>query len=178
MKISKIMIFVLLLSFLGASSALAEMSTQVGVGYGKQFRDDKDLEQYELFWRHPLPYSTTLWDSWNVSTDIELGLALLREANSDKSETGRFSVMPQVVLSPSDMVNFIIGFGAGFMVGETEFTKHDLGGPFLLNSKLGVQLVLGGHWGLEYDFYHQSNAGIYDHNASLNMNQLSLSYNF
>jgi hypothetical protein len=76
------------------------------------------------------------------------------------------------------MVNFIIGLGTGFMVGETEFTDHNLGGAFLLNSKLGVQLLLGEHWGLEYVFYHQSNAGIYNYNASLNMHQLAFAYNF
>jgi hypothetical protein len=136
------------------------------------------LEQYEVFWRQPLPYKTTLGDNWNISTDIELGAALIRESDSDNDGTGRFSLMPQVSLSPHDMVNLIFGFGAGFMVGETDFTDHNLGGAFFVNSKLGAQLLLGNHWGLEYVYYHQSNGGIYEHNASLNMHQFAISYNF
>ncbi len=158
---AKILFFSLLLLFTCAASSLAGMSTQLGGGYGKQFRSNKDLEQYEFFWRQPLSYKTTLGDYWNVTTDLELSAALLRESGSDNSETARFSLMPQVILSPHDMVNFIVGFGAGFMTGETEFTDHNLGGPFLLASKLGVQFLLGEHWGLECVYYHQSNAGIY-----------------
>ena len=178
MNISKILCLSFLLIFTSAVSSFAEMSTQLGVGYGTQFRGNKDLEQYEVFWRQPLPYKTTLGETWNLATDIEFGAALLRESGSGHTGTGRFSLMPQVILSPHDMVNFIIGFGAGFMAGETEFEDHDLGGAFLLSSKLGVQVVLGEHWGLEYVFYHQSNAGLYDHNASLNMHQLAFAYNF
>lgn len=178
MKTLKTFLFSFLFIILGVSSSFAEMSSQLGVGYGMQFRNNHDLEQYEVFWRQPLSYKTTLGDTWNVSTDIELAAALIRESNSDNDGTGRFSIMPQVILSPHDMVNFIIGLGTGFMVGETEFTDHNLGGAFLLNSKLGVQLLLGEHWGLEYVFYHQSNAGIYNYNASLNMHQLAFAYNF
>ncbi len=178
MNTSKILSISLLLIFLGGSSSFAEMSTQLGFGYGKDYRDDVDLAQYEVFWRQPLSYTTTLGENWNVSTGVEFGTALIRESGSDNVGTARFSVMPQVMLSPNDMVNFIVGIGPGLMIGETEFTDHDLGGFFLLNSKIGIQFLLGEHWGVECVFYHQSNAGIYDHNASLNMPQISLSYNF
>ena len=161
MNTSKILSLALLLLFVSAASSFAEMSTQLGVGYGTQFKDNKDLEHYEVFWRQPLPYKTILGETWSVTTDLELSAALLRESGSGHTGTGRFSLMPQVILSPHEMVNFIIGFGAGFMAG-----------------KLGVQFVLGEHWGLEYVYYHQSNAGIYDHNASLNMHQLAFAYNF
>jgi hypothetical protein len=174
----KILFFSLLLLCTSAASSLAGMSTQVGGGYGKQFLSNKDLEQYEVFWRQPLPYKTILGDYWNVTTDLEVSAALLRESGSDNSETARFSLMPQVILSPHDMVNFIIGFGAGVMTGETEFTDHNLGGPFLLASKLGAQFLFGEHWGLECVYYHQSNAGIYRYNASLNMVQVAFAYNF
>ncbi len=173
-----ILFFSFLLILTSATSSLAGMSAQLGGGYGKQFRSNKDLEQYEIFWRQPLPYKTTLGDYWQVTTDLELSAALLRESGSGNSDTARFSLMPQVILSPHDMVNFIIGFGAGVMTGETEFTDHNLGGPFLLASKLGVQFLFGGHWGVECLYYHQSNAGIYHYNASLNMYQVAFAYNF
>lgn len=178
MGILTILFFSLVFIVSGASSSLAGMLNQLGVGYGQELRGDLDLTQYEIFWRKPLSYQTTLGDNWNVSTTIELGLGLIWESGSDNDGTARFSVMPQLILSPHDRVIFIIGIGAGFMAGETDFKDHNLGGSFLLNSKVGVQVLLGEHWGLEYVFYHQSNAGIYDYNASLNMHQLAFAYNF
>lgn len=178
MNTVKILFFSLVFIIAGQSSGMAGGSSQLGTSYGKQFRSNEDLAQYEIFWREPLPYQTTLGDNWNVSTNVELAAALIRESGSGHTGTGRFSFMPQVVVSPHEMIHFIFGFGAGYMVGPTEFTDHDLGGNFLLNSKVGVQFLFGGHWGVEYVFYHQSNAGIYDHNASLNMNQFTLVYNF
>jgi hypothetical protein len=174
----KILYFFLAFIIAGTTSGFAGVSSQLGAGYGKEFKNNEDLAQYEIFWRQPLPYKTTLGDNWNISTGIELAAALITESGSGHTGTGRFSLMPQVVVSPHEMVHFILGFGAGYMAGPTEFTHHDLGGNFLFNSKVGVQLLFGDHWGLEYVFYHQSNAGIYDHNASLNMNQLALVYNF
>ncbi len=178
MNMLKIFSFSLLLILLGETSSFAGMSPQLGFGYGKDYRKNVDIAQYEVFWRQPLSYKTTLGENWIVSTGVEFGTALIRESGSDNVGTGRFSVMPQVMLSPNDMVNFIVGIGPGFMVGKTEFTDHNLGGFFLLNSKVGVQILLGEHWGIECVFYHQSNAGIYDNNGSLNMPQISLSYNF
>jgi hypothetical protein len=162
----------------GVPSSFAEMSSQVGVGYGKELQANENLAQYEVFWRQPLPYKTTLGDSWSLATDMEMAAALLREEGSDNDEAGRFSVMPRVIFSPHAMINFIVGLGAGFMVGETEFTDQNLGGSFLFNAKVGAQLVLGEHWGLEYVFYHQSNADIYDHNIGLNMHHFALLYIF
>jgi hypothetical protein len=178
MNTVKILFFSFVFIVAGQSSGMAGVSSQLGASYGKAFRGNQDLAQYEIFWRQPLPYQTTLGDNWNISTNVELAAALITESGSGHTGTGRFSLMPQVIVSPHEMIHFIFGFGAGYMVGPTEFTNHDLGGNFLLNSKVGLQLLFGDHWGVEYVFYHQSNAGIYDHNASLNMNQLTLVYNF
>lgn len=178
MRVIKVLFPTLLALAVVVSPVFAGISGQLGVGYGMQFLGNTDLEQFELFWRQPLPYSTTLADTWKISTDLELSGALLQENGGGSSDTGRISLMPQLHISPHEMINFIVGFGAGYMVGETEFDDHNLGGSFMLSSKLGVQLLLGGHWGLEYVYYHQSNAGLYDYNASLNMHQLALSYNF
>ena len=64
------------------------------------------------------------------------------------------------------------------MTGDTEFTDQNLGGEFFWSSKLGLQLLLGSRFGIEYSYYHQSNAGIYEYNASLNMHQLALTLRF
>ena len=151
---------------------------QLGLGYGKEFRGNTDISQFELFYRHPLSYKKELGDVWKLSTDLEFGGAIIDEKDSENSATGRLSLMPQMMLSPNDTVHFIFGVGTGFMMGETEFTDHNLGGPFFFSARFGFQLILGKHVGLEYSFYHQSNAGIYDYNASLNMNSVSISYKF
>ncbi len=65
-----------------------------------------------------------------VSSDVEIGMAIIRDSGDDPSEVGRFSFMPQLGVRPYDRV--------------------------------------------EYVYYHQSNAGIYENNASLNMQQLAL----
>ena len=86
--------------------------------------------------------------------------------------------MPQLILSPNRKINCIFGLGTGFMLGNTEFTRHKLGGPMLFASKIGIQFMLGQHWNIGYFYFHQSNAGLYDCNASLNMHQLVFSYTF
>ena len=153
-------------------------ATQAGGSYSRQFLGNSDIEQYEIFAREPLPYKTILGENCLVSADVEIGMAIIRDSGIDHSEIGRFSLMPQLVVRPSDSVHFFIGLGTGLMGGETEFAKHDLGGPFFLASKLGLRFFLGESWGVEYAYYHQSNAGIYEHNASLNMQQLAMFYTF
>jgi hypothetical protein len=178
MHMSKYFLLPVVLVLICASPALARMSTQLGFGYGKDIRGDKNLEQYELTWTESLSYSTTFWNDWKVSTAIELSWALLKESGANHSGTARLFLMPQMVLSPNDMFDFILGFGSGFMIGGTDFPDHDLGGSFFIASKVGLQLMIGKHWGVESVYYHQSNAGLYDSNASLNMIHLAFSRKF
>mgnify|MGYP001817435021 CR=1 FL=1 len=164
--------------FVGCSNVYAAQG-QLGVGYGKEFRENTDLAQFELFYRLPLSYTKKLGDEWQLSTELEFGGAIIDDNNSETSSTGRLSLMPQMMLSPNnDSIFFLIGLGAGGMMGETEFENHNLGGPFFLSSKVGVLFFLGEHFGLEYNYYHQSNAGIYEFNAGLNMHHIGLSYRF
>jgi hypothetical protein len=103
---------------------------------------------------------------------------LIRELASENTPTARLSLIPEIIFVPRQNINFIFGVGAGRMFGNTEFTKHNLGGEVLFASKLGLQFLIGQHWSIGYFYYHQSNAGIYDYNASLNMNHLTFSYSF
>ena len=154
------------------------MATEVGGGYSRQLVENTGLEQYELFVREPLPYKTIVGDTLPVFSALEIAAGLIRDANDDHFGIGKFSVMPQVVLEPNDRIHYFFGLGAGLMAGDTKFSRHDLGGPFFLASKLGMRFFLGEGWGLEASYYHQSNAGIYDHNASLNMLQMAFVYDF
>lgn len=155
--------------------AMPAMSMEIGGTYGREFLNNTDVEQYELFVRAPLPYQRQTDSGLKISSAVEIGAATIRERNSDTDSAGRFSVMPQAGLSPHQNIKFFVGLGAGFMVGNTEFTEQNLGGEFLLASKLGVELLLGEHFTIGYSYYHQSNAGVYEHNSSLNMHQLALS---
>ena len=166
----------LLACMLVSSIVHAEANGQLGVGYGQEFRKNTDIAQIEIFWRQNLPY-TKSGTAWNLKTVLEFGAGYLEESGSD-NQTGKLCLMPQLHIDRGGMVVFIVGLGPGFMTGDTEYTDQNLGGEFYLASKLGIQFLLGENWGLEYNFYHQSNAGIYDANASLNMNYGAITYRF
>jgi Lipid A 3-O-deacylase (PagL) len=170
-----LLLSVLFLSF--TPSARAGSSLQFGVAYGRDIRSEAHLEQYELFLRKPLSYKTTIGGS-EVATAMEFGLGLVREWDAGGFGTARFLIMPEAIFRPRRRFSFLFGLGAGIMAGGTEFSRHDLGGPLLFAAKLGIQLHLNEHWGLEYTFSHQSNASIYTHNYSLDMNQLAFTYTF
>lgn len=170
-------VLVALFILLCATVNIASAKLQLGAGYGREFRGNTELEQFEAFLRLPVPYSTQ-WGEWDVDTGLELAGAAIHERGADNDDTGRFSLMPYMTLSPNKVIRLMAGIGAGFMAGETDFTDHNLGGSFCFVSKFGVQLVISDLVGLEYTFFHQSNGGIYDYNASLNMNQIALTFHF
>lgn len=171
----------LLLVVMGLSTAFIPstlLAVEVGLGYARQMRSESELDQYEIFDRYPLSYTTEWFNIGKVTTAVEFGAALLHYYGPDAAVTGRFSAMPMIIVSPVEHFNILAGIGAGFMVGQTEFGDHDLDGPILFNAKIGLQFLLGESWGMEYTYYHQSNGSIYDSNDSLNMNQLSVTYRF
>lgn len=157
-------------------AASATESFNIGVGYN--FRGNTDLKQISVGWDHELPFRTD-GRGWMVGYSVELEGAVIfgDDAGGDAQQTPRLSVMPQAHLWIGESFRLTAGLGAGFMGGEVEFEDHDLGGSFLLNSKLGAEM-LWDRWSIGYIFYHQSNAGIYDNNASLNMNCAVVSFHF
>jgi hypothetical protein len=153
-------------------------SGQIGFGYGQEFHGNTDLRQYELTWRQPLQWEKTVAGTMPLSIGLEVGAALIDESGDKESPTFRLTLIPMAMLEAHTNLCLFAGLGLGIMEGETAFTQHNLGGPFFLNSKLGVKILLGNRLGLEYAFYHQSNAGIYDYNAGLNMHHLAISWSF
>ncbi|MGW8194587.1 MAG: acyloxyacyl hydrolase [Desulforhopalus sp.] len=178
MSPSKIFSLSFVLIAVVAASTCAATSSQVGFGYGQQFRGNTDILQYEIFWRKSLPYTKNFGDDWQLVTGVEAGFAWLLASPSADSATARFSVMPEAGLRFREHVKCFVGFGAGYMYGETDLPRQNLGGAFLFGSKVGLEVLLSDSWGVEGVYYHQSNGGIYDYNASLNMLQVSLSYHF
>ncbi len=156
------------------TTPLSAVATEIGGGYGRQFLNNTDIEQYELLIREPLAYKTVLGKSFLITSDVEIAMGVLRETGVEYSEIAKFSIIPLLVFRPSDRVHYFVGLGSGLMAGVPEFVRHDLGGSFFLASKVGLRLLFSKNWGLECGYYHQSNAGIYEHNASLNMLQLAL----
>lgn len=160
------------------ATAIPAMSTETGFLYGKEFWGNTNLVLFEEYVRVPLPFKKEFSPDLKLFSAVEMGMGAIKEEHSDNDPAARISVMPQIVLNPHSRISCFFGLGTGVMMGNTEFTKHNLGGDLLFASKLGVQFLLGQHWRIGYCYFHQSNAGIYEYNASLNMHQLAFSYSF
>lgn len=158
-----------------AISGMARGS-EVGGSVGLQLIGNTDLVQYEMDIRQLLPYSTTLGGRVKVTSAIEMSLGLARENDVAHSEIGRFALIPELIAELHPRLEVLGGIGAGFMGGDGEFTKHNLGGPFFFALKFGVRLPVTPSWGVALLYYHQSNGGLYEHNASLNMQMAGLYY--
>jgi Lipid A 3-O-deacylase (PagL) len=158
-----------------ASSAMARGS-EIGGSIGLQLVGNTDLLQYEMDIRQPLPFTTTLGGRVKVASAVEVSLGLARENDVAHSEIGRFALIPELIAELHPRLEILAGIGAGFMGGDGEFTKHDLGGPFFFASKFGLRLPVTSSWGVALLYYHQSNGGLYDHNASLNMQMVGFYY--
>jgi len=162
--------------FLSAGVAGAELE-DIGFRYGHGF-DGNEFDQFDLFLTMDLPWQKTFAGGWMLRSDIEGILGVL---TWDGDTAVKPSVMPNLVLTtPGKKVDFIAGLGLGVMIGDTEFDddEHDLGGPFFFQGQAGFRLHLSERYFLGYRYYHQSNAGIYDSNASVNLNQIELGYRF
>lgn len=178
MNNAKIIIIGCLLWLMAGAAVVSGAQGVLGVGYGHELRGNDDIGQLELFYRMPLSYQKDLGPSWKLATALEFAGAVIDDADPETSVTGRMAFMPQVMLSPGGAFHFHFGLGLGVMMGETEFAEHNLGGPLFFSAKTGVVVLIGKHFGFEYNYYHQSNAGIYDYNASLNMHHVAISYRF
>lgn len=161
---------------LSAETEIKPENDELGISYARQERSDIDLYHFELYWRKQLPLNKS-WGDWKVKTKLEFATAYMSEENNNDTETVRLSLMPQLIFQYG-AVGFVAGFGCGVMLGDTEYPDHDLGGRFLLNSKLAMQYAFTEKFGGEFGYYHQSNARIYNHNASLNMAFVSLAWYF
>lgn len=158
-----------------ATSAMARGS-EIGGNFGLQLVGNTDLVQYEMDIRQPLPFSTTLGGRVKVTSAVEVSLGLARENDVAHSELGRFALIPELIAELHPRLEILAGIGAGFMGGDGEFTKHNLGGSFFFASKFGLRLPVTPSWGVALLYYHQSNGGLYEHNASLNMQMVGIYY--
>lgn len=175
----KFFCIMLTLSFsLMSNTAQAELS-RVGLRYGKSFQDT-DFYQYDLFVSMGLPWQTEVPWGWVLRSEVD---GLLSVLTWDGDTAVKPSIMPNLVLSsPGRRVDLIAGLGAGYMFGETDFgdisDQQNLGGPFFLQGQVGFRLNVTDGIFLGYRFYHQSNAGLYTENDSVNINQLEFGWNY
>lgn len=151
-------------------------SSEIGGSIGLQLLGNTDLVQYEMDIRQPLPHSTTLGGRVKVTSAVEVSLGLARENDVAHSGIGRFALIPELIAELHPRLEILGGIGAGFMGGDGEFTKHNLGGPFFFASKFGLRLPVTPSWGVTLLYYHQSNGGLYEHNSSLNMQMVGFYY--
>lgn len=171
-------LFFTLLFCLMASVSWAELS-RVGLRYGKGFLDS-DFDQYDLYVSMDLPWQTEAPLGWMLRSEIDGILSVL---TWDGDTAVKPSIMPSLVLSsPGRKVDIIAGMGLGWMFGATDFgdgsDRSELGGPFFLQGQLGFRLNVTDKIFVGYRYYHQSNAGIYNENNSVNINQIELGWNY
>ena len=184
MKISSIACFrlqLLCLAVLGFFTApvmsRAEMPS-VGLYYGRGL-GETDFNQYDLHVALPLHWQKSFSSQWVIHSDIEAIVSVL-----EHEETAfKPSLMVNMIFSsPGNKVDIIAGLGAGFMIGDTLFkddeSYHDLGGPFFMQGQVGIRLYLTDHIFAGCRYFHQSNAGIYEQNDSLNLGQFEIGWRF
>lgn len=161
-----------------SNAAQAELSG-VGLRYGKSFQDT-DFDQYDLFVSVDLPWRMEFSRGWMLHSEIE---GILSALTWDGDTAVKPSVMPNLILSsPGGKVDILAGFGFGYMFGGTDFgdggDQQNLGGPFFVQGQAGFRLNVMDNIFLGYRYYHQSNAGIYNENDSVNINQIELGWNY
>ncbi len=167
---------IIALSICFATTASSFELASVGVRYGQGFRGT-DFDQYDISATMDLPWQKECPYNWLLHSDIEGILSVL---TWDGDTAVKPSVMPNLILStPGGMVDFIAGLGLGVMFGDTEFDgDHDLGGAFFFQGQAGFRVNVTDNVFVGYRYYHQSNAGIYNSNDSVNLNQVEIGWKF
>ena len=170
-------LFFLILSLPVFSVASTVDQPKIGAGISRELREIRDLQLYEIFYLQPFfQPDSPISDSLKLSTQMEYSLGFLKDTSPGGDSTMRFAIMPRLLFTPSQYFDLIIGFGAGYMSGETEYPRHNLGGSFFFQSKVGISIHVSKKLSLGYLFFHQSNAGLYSYNASLNTFHMEITY--
>ncbi len=170
-------LFFLFLSLPVLSSAAPVTQSKIGTSISRELRENRDLQLYEIFYLQPFSWpDSTISDTLRLSSQVEYSVGFLEDTSPGGDSTMRFAVMPRLLFAPSQHLDLILGFGAGYMSGETEYPRHNLGGSFFFQSKVGISIHVTKKLSLGYLFFHQSNAGLYSYNASLNAFQMEITY--
>ncbi|WP_457577765.1 acyloxyacyl hydrolase [Desulfomarina sp.] len=170
-------LFFLFLSLPTLSNASTVAGTKIGTSISRELRENRNLQLYELFFLRPLfRFDSAPFDSLKLSSQVEYSIGFLEDTEAGGDSTMRFAVMPRLLFTPSQYYDLVLGFGAGYMSGETEYPRHNLGGSFFFQSKVGISIHVTKKLSLGYLFFHQSNAGLYSYNASLNTFQMEITY--
>lgn len=169
-------VVMVVLSFIILSEVAQAEINDVSFRYGRGF-DGKDFDQFDLVVSMSLPWEKPLDNGWLMHSTIEGILGVL---TWDGDTAVKPSVMPNLVFtSPGGKLDLVGGLGMGVMIGDTEFNDdHNLGGEFFLQGQLGLRWYFVENFFAGYRYYHQSNAGIYSSNNSVNLNQVEVGWKF
>jgi hypothetical protein len=146
------------------------------VGFRSSFHateEREDLEQYELFASHGLPWSCELPADWRLSTKVEVTAGAL----TGGGETGLVtSLGPSLVLSsPCGRASLEGGSSAAFL-SRDKFGEQDFGVRFQFISHASLKFKLTPKLGIGYRYQHMSNANISGQNPGLDLHMLELSF--
>lgn len=166
----------LALSLCFAVTASSFELSSAALRYGKGFRGT-DFDQYDLSATMDLPWQKKCAGDWLLHADVEGILSLLTWSGDTAVKP---SIMPNLIIStPEGLIDFIAGLGLGVMLGDTEFDgDHDLGGAFFFQGQAGFRVNVTDTIFVGYRYYHQSNAGLYNSNDSVNLNQIEVGWKF
>jgi len=135
----------------------------------------EDMEQYELFASHGLPWRWHLPGRWDLSTKVEVTVGAL----AGGGETGFVaSVGPGLLLSsPNGRIAFDGGSSVAFL-SRDKFGEQDFGLKFQFISHAGLSFKLTPKIGISYRYQHMSNASISAQNPGLDLHMLGFSLYF
>ncbi len=134
-----------------------------------------DFHQFEAFVNANLPWHWDLGKDWWLQTRLDFSAGYLGRTSED---TAVVAVGPSI-LARRDRLPFSLEAGSRpTFHSDYDLGTKNFGEPFQFTTHVGVNLDLGAHIRLGYQFQHMSNAGIDGHNPGLNLHMLKLSYLF
>lgn len=154
----------------------AEVIKDVSFRYGRGF-NGSDFDQFDIALSTALPWRKTFDSGWLMHSGVEGIMGVL---TWDGDTAVKPSVMANLLItSATGKLDMIAGMGMGVMLGDTEFSDdHNLGGPIFFQGQAGIRWHFTESFFAGYRYYHQSNAGIYSNNNSVNLNQIEVGWQF
>lgn len=136
---------------------------------------DTGFVQAQVFADWTLPWRWETTNGWYLATGLDLSLGAL---NGWDTTAFVGSLGPTVRIGQREFPVFLEAGLSPTLLSRHEFGQRNLGCNFQGTSYAGLGVSLGRHWEAGYRFQHMSNGGIAEPNPGLNLQALSLRFNF
>lgn len=178
MRVSVILpVLMFILLPLYTSAAEENLKIEIGARGGADVSKhnlDENYETAEIYLLKQLPWGTTLGEQSALASRFDLAATYLEAADD---EGAMMSAGVDLVLALwGGRVELEVGFRPTWMF-DHEYGDDDFGGGMQFTSHVG--LAVNWHQAvINYRVQHTSNAGIYKHNAGLNLHMVGLGFRF